>query len=255
MIYCQNVSYLREISQFMGRTYTYLPIYPKNERIGTGDRGDRKKLPREGRTGRWVTSGATSINKGVENAQLEPWPPRDRRATGSRINVNSFAMVVAHASRSYARDAAFIARLAVYCFFYEDCSPLNHEQAREPPELLLPGAHPSWSVFALSVRPSRPPLCTNTSTSSYSSFVNRIRPIGRISVEGDFSLSRQTMLFVETHVPANRFSFNGVISMYSGLYYYYFLSITCNNTFIFRLFGAFVTRLILSRIVFRDCKS
>lgn len=109
-IYCQNVSYLREISQFMGRTCTYLPIYPKNERIGTGDRGDRKKLPREGRTGRWVTSGATSINKGVENAQLEPWPPRDRRATGSRINVNSFAITDGR--------CACIALVCARCRFY-----------------------------------------------------------------------------------------------------------------------------------------
>jgi len=95
--------------------------------------------------GRWVTSGATSINKGVENAQLEPWPPRDHRATGSRINVNSFAVTdgrCACIALVYTRDAAFIARLAVYCFFYEDCSPESWTTREPPPELLPPALFP-----------------------------------------------------------------------------------------------------------------
>lgn len=91
----------------------YLSIYPSILRTsGLGwpiSRGSKEITVRE-RMGRWVTSGATSINKGVENAQLEPWPPRDRRATGSRINVNSFAVTDGR--------CACIALVCARCRFY-----------------------------------------------------------------------------------------------------------------------------------------
>lgn len=135
--------------------------------------------------GRWVTSGATSINKGVENAQLEPWPPRDRRATGSRINVNSFVVTdgrCACIALVYARDAAFIARLAVYIVSFMKIAPLNHEQ---------PESHRNYCRSRSSLAVSFALSCANTSTSSYPSFVNRIRPIGTISAAG--------LYFVETN--------------------------------------------------------